>query len=76
MVLPRKKSASATPAPSEGCATLRMVLVTVPRVSRSRKHFPDGFDLLLLQSVWIRNTNFLGAQEAIKSHVESPSIQS
>ena len=32
----------------EGCATLRIVLVPVPRVSRSCKHFLDGFDLHLL----------------------------
>ena len=32
----------------EGCAALRIVLVTVPRVSRSCVHFPDGFDLHLL----------------------------
>ena len=31
----------------EGCAALRIVLVTVPRVSRSCKHFPDGSDLHL-----------------------------
>ena len=29
----------------EGCAALRIVLVTAPRVSRSCEHFPDGFDL-------------------------------
>ena len=34
-------------APQEGCAALHIVLVTVPRVSRSREHFPDGFDLHL-----------------------------
>ena len=34
----------------EGCAALRIVLVTVPRVSRSCEHFPDGFDLYLLRS--------------------------
>ena len=34
----------------EGCAGLRNVLITVPRVSRSCEHFPDGFDLHLLQS--------------------------
>ena len=28
----------------EGCAALHIVLVTVPRVSRSCEHFPDGFD--------------------------------
>ena len=32
----------------EGCAALldvlRIVLVTVPRVSRSSEHLPDGFD--------------------------------
>ena len=33
----------------EGCAALRIVLVTVPRVSRSCELFPDGFDLHLLQ---------------------------
>ena len=32
----------------EGCASLRIVLVTVPRVSRSCENFPDGFDLHLL----------------------------
>ena len=35
----------------EGCAALRIVLVTVPRVSRACEHFPDGFDLHLLQRV-------------------------
>ena len=34
---------------SEGRAALRVVLVTVPRVSRSCEHFSDGFDLHLLQ---------------------------
>ena len=34
-------------APSEGYAALRIVLVTVPRVSRSCEHSPDGFDLHL-----------------------------
>ena len=33
----------------EGCAALRILLVTVPRVSRSCEHFPDGFDLHLLR---------------------------
>jgi len=33
----------------EGCAALRIVLGTVPRVSHSYEHFPDGFDLHLLQ---------------------------
>ena len=33
----------------DGCAALRIVLVTVRRVSRSCEHFPDGFDLHLLQ---------------------------
>ena len=33
----------------EGCAALRIVPVTVPRVSRTCEHFPDGFDLPLLQ---------------------------
>ena len=32
----------------EGCATLRIVLVPVPRVSRSCEHSLDGFDLHLL----------------------------
>jgi hypothetical protein len=31
----------------EGCAALRIVLVTVLRVSHSCEHFPDGFDLHL-----------------------------
>ena len=34
----------------EECAALRIVLVTVPRVSRSCEHFPDGFDLHLLRA--------------------------
>ena len=34
----------------EGCAALRIVLVTVQRVSRSCEHFPDGFGLHLVQS--------------------------
>ena len=33
-----------------GCAALRIVLVTVPRVSRSCEHFPVGCDLHLLRS--------------------------
>ena len=33
----------------EACAALRIVLVTVPRVSRSCGHFSDGFDLHLLR---------------------------
>ena len=37
------------PAHPEGCAALRIVLFTVPRVSRSCEHFPDGFDLHLLR---------------------------
>ena len=35
------------PANPEGCVTLRIVLVTVPRVSRSCENCPDGFDLYL-----------------------------
>ena len=35
----------------EGCVALRFVLVTVPRVSRSCEHFPDGFNLHFLQCV-------------------------
>ena len=35
----------------EGCAALRIVLVTVSRISRSCMHFPDGFDLHLLQGL-------------------------
>jgi len=37
-----------------GCAALRIVLVTVPCVRRSCDHFPDGFDLHLLQLCYIR----------------------
>ena len=33
----------------EGGAALRIALVPVPRVSRSRTHFSDGFDLHVLQ---------------------------
>ena len=36
---------------SEGSATLRIVLVTVPGVNRSCEHFPDGFDLHLLHFI-------------------------
>jgi len=36
------------PAHPEGCAALHIVLVTVPRGSRSCEHLPDGFDLHLL----------------------------
>ena len=32
----------------DGCAATRIVLVTVPRDSRSCEPFPDGFDLHLL----------------------------
>ena len=32
----------------EGCAALLIVLVTVPRVSRSCENFPDGFNRQLL----------------------------
>ena len=34
---------------SEGCAAIRIMLVTVLRVSRSCEHFPDGFYLHLLR---------------------------
>ena len=34
----------------EGCAARRILLVTVPRVSRSCQHSPSGLDLHLLQS--------------------------
>jgi len=34
-----------------GCAALRIVQVTVPCVSRSCEHFPDGFDLHLLSAI-------------------------
>jgi hypothetical protein len=48
-------AAQTAPAPHlahlKGCAALRIVLVTVPRVSRSCERFPDGFDLHLLQRV-------------------------
>ena len=33
------------------CAAIRIVLVTVPRASRSCEHFLDGFDLHLLLDV-------------------------
>ena len=41
----------------EGCATLRIVLATVPRVSRACERLPDGFDLYLLQ---MNRRNWLG----------------
>ena len=34
----------------EGCAALRIVLGTVPRVGRSGEHLPDGFDRHLVLS--------------------------
>ena len=53
----RTTSASTAPCTSrkmcchpERYAALRIVLVTVPRVSRSCEHFPDGFDLHPLHS--------------------------
>ena len=33
----------------ERCAALRIVLVAVPRVSRSCEIFPDGFDLHFIE---------------------------
>ena len=45
----RTTSASTHLAHPGGCAALRIVLVTVPRVSRSYGHFPDEFNLHLLQ---------------------------
>ena len=47
----RTTSASTAPCTSRGlcclthCAALRIVIITVPHVSRSCEHFPDGFDL-------------------------------
>ena len=41
----------------EGCAALRIVLVTEPRVSRSCEHFLDGFDLHLLRHETSYSTN-------------------
>ena len=38
---------------AEGCTTLRIVLGTVPCVSRSCDNFPDGFDVHLL--LWCQN---------------------
>ena len=41
----------------EGRAALRIVLVTVPRVSRSCEHFPDGSDLHFLHLVYKLSVN-------------------
>jgi len=46
----------------EACAALRIVLVTVPHVSRSCEHFPDGFDPHLLQI----------CEEALQTRVGTP----
>ena len=46
----------------EGCAALHIVLVTVPRVSRSCEHFPDRFDLHL---PWLTFQLFLGSVENV-----------
>ena len=43
----------------EGCAALRSVLVTVPRVSRSCEHFSGGFDLHLLQRMVYRGISLI-----------------
>ena len=40
----------------EGCAAICIVPVTVPRHSRSCEHFPDGFDLHLLQGYLAQGT--------------------
>ena len=49
-----------------GCAALRIVLVHVPRVSRSCEHFPDGFDLHLLRCTTPRFNDWYLFQE--RSH--------
>ena len=46
----------------EGCAALRIVLVTEPRDSRSCEHFPDGFDLHLLRGAVIQGEGFVNSQ--------------
>ena len=46
----RTTSASTAPrTPRRTCCPYAYVLITVPRVSRSCEHFPDGFDLHLLR---------------------------
>ena len=35
----------------DGCAALSIGLVTVPLVSRSCEHFPDGFDIHILPAL-------------------------
>ena len=42
----------------EGLAALCVVLVAVPRVGRSCKHFPDGLDLHLLHQEPIDSLGF------------------
>ena len=36
----------------KGCAALRIVLVTVPRISRSCEHFPDPPSPIPVRGVW------------------------
>ena len=49
----RRTSASTAPrTPRRACCPYAYVLITVLRVSRSCEHFPDGFDLHLLQLEW------------------------
>ena len=50
ILLPKKTVPAPHLAHPEGCAALRIVRVTVPCVSRSGEHFPDGFDLQLLRA--------------------------
>ena len=54
----------------EGCAALRIVLVTVPRVSRSCEHSPDGFDLPLLQEEHVKR-----APPQEKREVKGPGLR-
>ena len=60
-------------------AALRIVLVTVPRVSRSCEHFPDGFDLHLLHFPDGFDLHLLPRQHLLRPEAgfddEEPSLQ-
>ena len=56
----------------EGGTPVRMVLFTVPRISRSRKRFPDGFDLYVLRACDRRQRPGLGIAQS--SYQESARV--
>ena len=57
----------------ERYATLRIVLISVSRVSRSCEHFPDGFDLHLLQAEY-KVTLYPAALPATTQALSAPTL--